>query len=108
MDNLVSRLFIDVRQPSSPLILSTLRTQGSVKECSIIFNETFLLCTARYKSQLQLIDLRDAKNPNILQVFNYQDIDGGLNICVIFRQNSCLTRVSKLSYQIKYFPQYKI
>ncbi|EAR88095.2 transmembrane protein, putative (macronuclear) [Tetrahymena thermophila SB210] len=72
---------IDVSQPASPMILVSLRTQGSVKECSIIYNETFLLCTARYRGQLQLIDLRDVKNPNILQVFNYQNIDGGLNIC---------------------------
>ncbi|KAL4476390.1 hypothetical protein ABPG74_010123 [Tetrahymena malaccensis] len=73
---------IDVSQPASPFILSSLRTQGSTKECSIIYNELFLLCTARYRGQIQLIDLRDAKNPNILQVFNYQNIDGGLNICV--------------------------
>ncbi|KAL4476388.1 hypothetical protein ABPG74_010121 [Tetrahymena malaccensis] len=73
---------IDVSQPASPFILSSLRTQGSIKECSIIYNELFLLCTARYRGQLQLVDLRDAKNPNILQVFNYQNIDGGLNICI--------------------------
>ncbi|EWS72686.1 hypothetical protein TTHERM_001264989 (macronuclear) [Tetrahymena thermophila SB210] len=76
-------MIVNVTDILNPQKQSTIKQDTSVKQCVLVQNDHFAVCTSNYLGNLLLIDLRDLNNPQIYQRYDFRNQKlSGYNVCL--------------------------
>ncbi|EAR82194.2 hypothetical protein TTHERM_01264990 (macronuclear) [Tetrahymena thermophila SB210] len=76
-------MIVNVTDVLNPQQVSTIIQDASSRQCILIQNDFFAVCTSSYLGNLLLIDLRDLQNPKIQQRYDFRNKQlSGYNVCL--------------------------
>ncbi|EAR82197.2 hypothetical protein TTHERM_01265020 (macronuclear) [Tetrahymena thermophila SB210] len=99
-------MIVNVTDVLNPQQVSTIIQDASARQCILVQNDLFAVCTSSYLGNLLLIDLRDLTNPKIQQRYDFRNKQlSGYNVCLSSDQKIIYLGLVDSIVRVSLYPQ---